>query len=167
MNDFLSSTDSLYSKAIREASRAYLCKNKKDCGDHFFNFCITVHSLRDWTIKELDLNESDFHELCNKVEYLRWCRDIANGSKHMTLKIPDKNSVASIKSINEERVALSLGSINPSRSEHPAVTINTKDGKEVDLLTFLFNSLKAWNDILKESGLNGDENFGRFALEYV
>lgn len=67
-------------KLHREGRRANLSNNETDILDSEFNFCVTGHSLRDWIVKHLQLNEhqkSKFHNNCNQNNYLKYCRDIA------------------------------------------------------------------------------------------
>ncbi|PIL42053.1 hypothetical protein CR105_26380 [Massilia eurypsychrophila] len=58
--------------------------------DHFFNFCITAHSLRDWIINLQMVERQSVHDRCNQVSELAACRDIANASKHFDLKVDRK-----------------------------------------------------------------------------
>jgi hypothetical protein len=165
MIEFYKNTTGLYNKAIREARRAYLTKNHADCNDHVFNFCVTIHSLRDWSIKEFSLNKGDFHSRCNKIDHLRWCRDIANGSKHLELDDPDKGSIDSVESTLDGRVTLDPYGVIGELSNHPSVTINIKNEGGTDLLMFLFKSLECWNNILKDLGVSGNDEFAHFAIQ--
>lgn len=61
--------------------------------DHFFNFCVTAHSIRDWVIHSQNAPRQAVHDRCNRVEVLPACRDIANAGKHFALNV-DRTSVA-------------------------------------------------------------------------
>jgi hypothetical protein len=86
----------LFNKLEREAQRVFLAaanSEKAAMCDHFFNFCITAHSMRDWVIHSQNASTQAVHDRCNRVDELAACRDIANASKHFVLKI-DRNAVA-------------------------------------------------------------------------
>jgi hypothetical protein len=55
--------------------------------DHFFNFCVTAHSIRDWVIHTVNVDKNILHQRCNQVKELAACRDIANANKHFSLEV--------------------------------------------------------------------------------
>ena len=49
----LSSVEALYRKLERELYRAYHHRDATHKADHFFNFCVTAHSMRDYFLERL------------------------------------------------------------------------------------------------------------------
>lgn len=83
----------LLNKLEREARRVFhaaASSDKPAMCDHFFNFCVTAHSLRDWVIHSQNAEKQSVHDRCNQVSVLAACRDIANASKHFILKVDQK-----------------------------------------------------------------------------
>lgn len=83
----------LLNKLEREARRitqAAARSDKPAMCDHFFNFCVTAHSLRDWLIHSKNAPKQSVHDRCNSVAELAACRDIANASKHFALDVGSK-----------------------------------------------------------------------------
>lgn len=90
---FYLSPGDLFNKLEREArrlSQAAASSDKAAMCDHFFNFCVTAHSMRDWVIHSYGALPQDVHDRCNQVDELAACRDIANASKHFSLKADSK-----------------------------------------------------------------------------
>src|SRR5262245_35593866 len=84
----LATIEALYRKLEREAYRAYHSRSPLHKADHFFNFCVTAHSLRDYYFKRRRIRknaQAPYHTLWNKNPALVAVRDIANSTKHFTL----------------------------------------------------------------------------------
>ena len=80
----------LLNKAIREKERIISASNslsKVDFADSLFNFCVTIHHIRDWvsnsqTNTNLDQNLNKLHK---ESPALQACRDISNSVKHFRI----------------------------------------------------------------------------------
>ena len=77
-------------KLEREMHRALHHKNYVHKLDHFYNFCITANSIKDYIFKYQKVvtkeDKVDYHKLWNKNTYIKVSKDIANGNKHCDLK---------------------------------------------------------------------------------
>ena len=79
----------LLEKLLREGERTWKSEDIQEKADHFFNFCVTSLSLRDWCITYLNLDNSEqskFYEIHSKNEWLNYCASIANLAKHFKLR---------------------------------------------------------------------------------
>ena len=80
----------LLNKLEREAARTWSAASdlRKDAMcDHFFNFCVTAHALRDWVGKSPEFpGNVDIHAICNAYPELQACREIANLNKHFSFE---------------------------------------------------------------------------------
>ena len=83
--DFSEPKDMLI-KLIREGNRINFEDDIVNLSDHFFNFSVTAHSLRDWCIKYLTLHGMKDRAQLNKEweskDFLIVAKDIANSVKH-------------------------------------------------------------------------------------
>ncbi len=86
----LNSVKDLLKKLEREAYRAYHSKHPVNMNDHFFNFCITAHSMKDYFFEESNIYDKELREQYfvewNNDQFLIACREIANSSKHLVLR---------------------------------------------------------------------------------
>ncbi len=160
----------IYEKLIREANRTWLAKNHIEAADHFFNFCVTCVSLRDWVIKHLTMNDAqknDYQKKWRSIGYFGACADIANSSKHFGLDFGRASSVTSISAYIEKMVAIGPnGTVMPGiESDKSFFKITIDNGNEVDLLIILFNSCKDWEDQIKSLGI--DNNVPKFIQAFV
>jgi len=153
LHGFNEPEDMLY-KLVRDGRKCHFSKEPMELSDHLFNFCVTGHSLRDWSIKKMGLSgqpKQDYHDECNKNEYLEYCRDIANSTKHYGLSNGD-STVSNIDAKLVDYVSIDIhGNIVPgSESKQNSLNITISDGEEIQLLMFLhgvLNGVKAIFDI--------------------
>jgi hypothetical protein len=144
----------IYVKLVREGQRLWTSNNIDDKSDHLFNFCVTSLSLRDWCIKHLKLTgkqRSDFLDYHSADKYLKYCGDIANMSKHLTLDAGRATNICSLQSVQTE-IARMLpdGAFMPDVITRPSFSILDVDGSETDLFLFLFQVLSSWEKIFKK-----------------
>lgn len=148
-------------KLLREGRRTWLAKNIEDKSDHFFNYCITAHSLRDWCIKHLQLSGNDvdlFHKEMNSINCLAECRDIANSSKHFKLKdslvssaFPTQSEFASITGEEHQ--------IDYEITKRLDIDIVLSNGNTMDLFWFLHQTSSSWIDVLKRKNIPTEDGF--------
>ena len=90
LNLTLKSVRDLLKKIEREANRAYRSHNPVSMNDHFFNFCITAHSMKDYFFEESDIHDKRLREQYyvewNNDRFLIACGEIANSTKHLVLR---------------------------------------------------------------------------------
>ena len=55
MNPVLDSVRALFGKLEREGYRCIHAKSAKHKADHFFNFCVTAHAMRDFFLEDNNL----------------------------------------------------------------------------------------------------------------
>lgn len=144
-------------KLLREGRRTWLSFDLQEKCDHFFNYCVTAHALRDWCIKYLqlsDANASNFHTEMNAIKYFAECRDIANSSKHFGLnsKAPSVSTAFPTRS----DFGIITGEKNPDLYEmvkRMDISILLADGSSVDLFDFLLHTTNNWIETLKRKGI--------------
>ena len=140
-------------KLLREGRRTWLTSDTQEKCDHFFNYCVTAHALRDWCIKYLQLSEADkniFHAEMNTIKYFAECRDIANSSKHFGLD-SKASSVSTAFPIESEFAAIT-GEQNSEQYENVKrmdISIALNDGSSIDLFGFLHHTANNWIETLK------------------
>ncbi|HCG8765178.1 TPA: hypothetical protein NKB14_004680 [Vibrio parahaemolyticus] len=145
----------LLEKLAREGARAWKSTNIQDKADHFFNFCITSLSLRDWCIAYLALDGSEkasFYDMHAKNEWLNYCGSIANSSKHFRLTEGRKSSVNSVSSKVSQLVALGFDGqvIEGAETERVSFDIQTPDGEPKDLMVVLFHCVSQWEQVFSD-----------------
>lgn len=163
--------DILY-KLIRDGRKAHFSSTPEDMCDNIFNFCITGHSIRDWCIKYLQIDENNreairnFHEKCNENAYLKYCRDIANSSKHFGLRPGKPSTVTEVKSEQvtyEVLDGLSKRRVEGSSKQRDSAKVVLHDGEEVHLLMFLFSVLNGFKEVMDNYGIPYDPSCAQTA----
>ncbi len=149
-------------KLLREGRRTWIASNPEDKCDHFFNYCVTAHALRDWCIKYLQLSDiakNNFHEEMNSIKYFAECRDIANSSKHFGLGSNAPSVANAFPTENE--FAIITGQQNSEHYETAKrmdISILLADGSRVDLFSFLHYTTNNWIETLKRKGIPIDNS---------
>jgi hypothetical protein len=82
----LKSPVSLFWKLERESYRAYHARTPLQKADHFYNFCVTASSMRDYMLehlgKVLPRDQQPYYTAWNSVPALEAAAEIANSAKH-------------------------------------------------------------------------------------
>lgn len=164
MKAVLESIGSVWRKAEREAYRSLHAKSKTHKADHFFNFCITAHSLRDFFFENRSLLGA-----AREPYYARWSTDpllvavadIANLSKHFQLRDGKTKQPRTVKTRRvahraETRFDVFIAprgdiSLIPSPSRNIIVT--TGDGSHHELWAFQIDVLDYWYVFLRGEGI--------------
>ena len=170
--DTFSHPKEIWNKIHREASRAYNSKDLTDIKDHILNFCITSHSLRDWCIKHLGLPNSEkdqFHNECNKFDFLKYCRDIANSTKHFGLDSGKSSCVKELVHNNTQYSRILPNGNIHSEFEQESYYILIDEANRVDLLMFFFKVQEAWESIFSLYDVDKSEcvEKGVFAITFT
>lgn len=161
----------LLNKLERERYRTFHAAaqlKKEAMCDHFFNFCITAHALRDW-IKRAPTYSSDIdiHDKCNAFPELEACRDIANSNKHFDFNEPKKKTKGAIvggSSVVDvyEKENGELVATEPRESIEISIVIEGEPIRESH--QFMDRVIKIWQSILNEYSIpfesiyNNEEN---------
>ncbi len=85
----------------RESRRAYHANNDGEKADHFYNFCVTAHSMKDFFFEEMNItSETDklpYRTKWNEDSLLIAASEIANTSKHLVLRKSTRNEIQQAK----------------------------------------------------------------------
>jgi hypothetical protein len=159
----LASVEDLYHKLERESYRAYHTVDRVHKLDHFFNFCVTAHSLRDFYFERkgivLKAQRALLHDQWNSDPTLRAAADIANSSKHLVLRSPDGSPrAATTKRVHSKRAGFvefwSDGEgLLAVPVTGPDILITLKDGASLALHLFTARVLRTWQTFLRTEGI--------------
>ncbi|MBI9092451.1 MAG: hypothetical protein JEZ12_24810 [Desulfobacterium sp.] len=154
----------LLAKVVRDARRVHFSKSPENACDHLFNFCVTAHSLRDWCMKYLDIEPktpeaNKFHTACNTNDNLRYCRDIANSSKHFGL---DKGKKSTVDEVNEKKsnnTAITLDGhiLEDFDMESISAEIVLASGESKSAFMFLTGTVRAWIALFDKYSIERDD----------
>lgn len=166
----------LLEKLLREGKRTWASEDIQEKADHFFNFCVTSLSLRDWCIAYLNLNKvekSNFYDIHSQSEWLSYCGSIANLSKHFKLLEGRKSSVSSVDSKTSEHVLLAIGTdgkmTEVTQAMRVSFDIQNSDGKVKGLMEILIGCVSEWEQVFTDYNIpapNSDLKHRMF-IEYL
>lgn len=161
----LTSPLALYRKLERESYRAFHAKTPLHKADHFFNFCVTAASMRDYTLEHLNevskRQKEPYYDVWAKIPTLVAAAEIANSSKHFVLRDRKTDRPMSVKTRAMRMKKSSFvdiytntaGEINVVRAERTEVSVTLSDGKVLELYAFTDEILKYWKSFLTSLGL--------------
>jgi hypothetical protein len=155
-------------KLIREGNRINFEDDYENISDHFFNFSVTAHSLRDWCIKYqgLQSNKKVLHTQWDKEPFLAVAKDIANSVKHFGIdyykpQIQDSEyeSTDIIQFCEGENISEKFDNVLSDESFREASSekrlsyiVKFKDGPDITLNEYVFKTVTFWNEyFIKES----------------
>jgi hypothetical protein len=155
---FYSSPCDLLEKLSREGERTWKARDLNEKADHFFNFCITSLSLRDWCIDFLSLSgkaKQQFFNMHASNDWLKYCGSIANSSKHFALQEGRKSSVDKVESKMSNLVALGVDGkkIEGYESERVSFDVIPNEGEPKDLMLILFYAVSEWKKVFEENDI--------------
>jgi hypothetical protein len=144
-------------KLLREGRRTWITSDCQEKCDHFFNYCVTAHALKDWCIKHLNLSKVEkerFHTEMNAIQYFSECRDIANSSKHFGLDNKESSVMTAFPVQSEFAVITGeLDSGQYEKVKRMDISILLIDGIRIDLFGFLHHTANNWIETLKRRGI--------------
>jgi len=161
----LTSSLALYRKLERESYRAFHAKTPLHKADHFFNFCVTAASMRDYTLEHLNkvtqAQQSPYYDAWAKIPMLVAAADIANSSKHFVLRDRSTGQPKSVKTraVRMKKSAFvdiytnAAGEIKMVRADSTEVSVTLSDGKVLELYAFTHEILKYWKSFLASQGV--------------
>lgn len=160
----LTSLKALFRKLERESYRAYHASSRIHKADHFFNFCVTAHSFRDYLLDDLGKHtkseKAPFHDAWNNDAILVAVAEIANSSKHFRLR----NSDGSLKVVKTRRVVKTMndfvniyrdgeGRLSGVKVEKADIEVVLSDGRRFALYGFTAAVLGYWKQRLEQHGV--------------
>lgn len=160
----LTSLKALFRKLERESYRAYHASSRVHKTDHFFNFCVTAQSLRDYLLEDLGkltrLEKEPFHVDWDKDGLLVAVAEIANSSKHFRLRYPN----GSLKVVRTRKVVQTIndfvdiyidgkGSLSAVEAKNSDIEVLLSDGRRFALHEFTASVLNYWRQRLEHHGL--------------
>ena len=161
----LATPSALYRKLERESYRAFHSVSPIHKADHFYNFCVTAHSMRDFCLEYLNQGtkgqQQPFHTLWNQQSFLVATKEIANSSKHFVLRSRTTGAVTSpaTKAVRPGKARYidvyrtpdeKLRLVPVRRAE---LTIHLSDGTRLPLYQFTGEVLKYWRSYLAGIGI--------------
>ena len=152
----LDSPAALYRKLEREAYRAFHARSRTHKADHFFNFCVTAHSMRDYFLKHfcIEIEKERYHKEWNDTPVIVAARDIANSSKHFALSTKQLTRAVRLHKSKFATILVSReGQLKILRAEGPDVSIRLSDGTTLSLYAFTSEVLNYWKGYLGEFGI--------------
>ena len=127
--------------------------------DHFYNFCITAHALRDYYLNSIGISgdaENRQHDEWNEVEVVRAVREIANTAKHWKLR-PAKGKevrrtateVLPVTSLSYAIYQSDEGGLFSVEVEGPSWVVEVESGAKYDLWEFQRDVVDYWREFLE------------------
>lgn len=154
----LNTIEALFRKAERERFRALNQSVPLHLADHFYNFCVTAHSFRDYLKVRLALpNGTDriLQHRWDSAPLLVAVKDIANSAKHFQLyKTPRTRRVRHARTSGVKIIFTDDGEIEGIRvPQVPTIYVVLENGERRDLESFLDAVLKYWQSELSAHGI--------------
>ncbi|RPA23029.1 hypothetical protein [Shewanella frigidimarina] len=159
-------------KLIREGNRINFEECSENLTDHFFNFSVTAHSIRDWCIKfqGLQAQKKQLNQQWDKEPFLATAKDIANSVKHfgISLYTPQlKNSEMQASNTVEfcvgenipEKIQKAVGDKDFRESESkekPSYLVSFEDGTEITLNDYVFKTVSYWLTYFEQHSIPKD-----------
>jgi hypothetical protein len=161
----LDSIHALWRKLEREMYRTLHSNTKRHMADHFFNFCVSAHSMRDYYFEMKGVlqksAQNSYHTFWNQDPVIVAVREIANLTKHFELRERSTGAVATPKTrkLVQKRghvvdVHVSAqGDIKTVTRPAPRIQIQTSDGAQYDLWQFMVDVREYWQLYLRKEGV--------------
>ena len=161
----LNSIEDLFGKLEREAYRAYHADKKRHKADHFYNYCVTAHAMKDYFFERKGTHEFDKEPYRNKWNddyFLVAATEIANTAKHFELREKRKNKpkvvkTKEVKQKNSLFVDISIdgeSKLQEERVEKPDLIVTLQDGSEYEMWEFTNHITEYWREILERESIN-------------
>lgn len=161
----LDSIEALYRKLERESVRAFHHRNLTHKADHFYNFCITAHSLRDHFLERLGkaspVNRKSFIDAWQQDPNLVAIADIANTAKHFRLRTrsgqprtPKTRKVGTATTSVFDFFQAPDGSVRvKKRTGVATIAVTLEDGRRLEMYQFMAAVLAYWKGKLSANGI--------------
>ncbi|WP_139231721.1 hypothetical protein [Azotobacter beijerinckii] len=159
-------------KLIREGNRIIFEEDPAELSDHFFNFSVTAHSLRDWCLKSQNIQsqKKQANEAWDKHSYLVVAKDIANSVKHFgidrytpSLAGSEESSTDFVEFLHGEDIPAKMERAHSEEEfrrsvsqPRPSVLITFSDGSSIDLTDYAFKVINYWVGYFDENNIPRD-----------
>jgi hypothetical protein len=160
----LSSPRALYRKLERESYRAFHASTPLHKADHFFNFCVTASSMRDYCLEHCgaitSAQKQPYYDSWSKIPLLIAAAEIGNSTKHFVLR--DSGGIAKPLKTHSSRMKRARfvnvyvddgGQYHTVPTVRSEVTITLSDGKRLELFQFTQELLAYWKQYLVGIGI--------------
>jgi hypothetical protein len=154
----------LLRKLERESYRAFHAKTPLHKADHFFNFCVTAASMRDYTLEHLKkvspADKKPYYDAWAKLPALVGAAEIANSTKHFVLRERGTGKPTAVKtrtvrmkkSAFVDLYANAAGETKVVRTLRTEVSVTLSDGQVLELYAFTEEILQYWKSFLTSLG---------------
>ena len=171
----LNSPAALYRKLEREAYRAFHGATPLEKTDHFFNFCITASSMRDFCLEHQGLHTKDQRKPAqaawHRVPLLVAAIEIGNSSKHFVLRdnAGAKKAIATrsarMKKAQVFNIYLNrVGDHKVVAGTRTEISVTLSDGVSLELYQFTKELLEYWRQYLVTIGVKvRSQSFARLS----
>jgi hypothetical protein len=161
----LNSPLALFRKLEREAYRAYHAPTPLQKSDHFFNFCVTASSMRDYCLEHQGMvtraQRKPFDTLWWKEPLLVAAIEIGNATKHFVLRDLSSGTPRDIqtktarmkKSRFAELYLDKAGDLHVIEVQRAEVTVTLSDKTRLELHEFTKALLDYWRKYLTSLGI--------------
>jgi hypothetical protein len=161
----LTSPAALFRKLERESYRTYHSRSRVHKADHFFNFCVTAHAMRDYVLERLGKiqarDKEPFHAQWNTEPLLVAVRDIANSSKHFELRdrtSGQRKAAATMRVRHRKSKFIEVytngeGRFDLVATEGQDISVKLSDGTTLPLHEFTHGIMNYWRDYLRQHGI--------------
>ena len=161
----LDSPAALLRKLERESYRAFHAKTPLEKSDHFYNFCVTASSMRDYCHEHSGQTTKTQRK---PVEQVWWQNpllvatfEIANSAKHFELRDlrtgkPRSSSTRTVRTENSTFVNIYVNSAGEHKAvqvKKPETWVTLSDGSRHDLYAFTDGVLAYWRVYLRSIGV--------------
>lgn len=138
--------------------RAFHHRNYVHKADHFYNFCITAHSLKDAFLRHLRITgeheKQSKHIEWNKHPLVKAATEIANTAKHFELQKPaTTKAVAPTRSTVVEVLIAESGEVKNVPIAVPDYKVVLPDQTEVPIYEFTRGIIDFWHAYLESNGI--------------
>ena len=158
----LGTIDQVYQKVLRESHRAWHARDSIHKADHFYNFCITAHSLRDYFLAHKGWGDRKKHRGERSRQHTEWnsngvlgaVRDIANSAKHFSLDHPPQTKATEETTGAAVDVYVAGGDLRRVVAVIPDYVVTMESGEEYRLWEFMSDVSEYWRQFLTEAGIH-------------
>ena len=152
----------IYLKVLRERRRTWHARDPIHKADHFYNFCITAHSLRDYFLhhngwggdREKHCSEiQEQHAEWNSEEMLRAVQEIANSAKHFSLNGRPRTKATEETTGAAVDVLVEAGELSCVKVVIPDFVVTMASGAEYRLWEIMSDVSEYWRQLLTKTGI--------------
>jgi hypothetical protein len=161
----LDSVEALFRKLEREGYRAFHHPDSTHKADHFYNFCVTAQSLREYLLERIGKVLPKERQPCD----IRWSRnhvlvavaEIANTAKHFRLRDRKKMlRVSKTRQVRHGRTTMAQVFLNSEgqlvvrkRTNVPTYYVEVDEGQTFELFEFIDVVINYWKVELGSHGV--------------